>query len=418
MELGVATAAAQIEGGELKHNWNDWYERGKIKDNTNPARACDHWRRWKEDIDLMADMGIKHYRFSVEWARLEPENGYYDGCAAVQYREMISYMKAKGIQPLMTLHHFTHPMWFEKMGGFAEPENIPVFLKFVAYAVRTFGDLVNEYITINEPNVFAVQGYYTGEFPPGQKSALMAIKVMSILASAHVRAYTLIHEMRTDMGFSDTKVGFAHHMRVFTPKKDNFFHRSCAVSMAQIFQGALAVSCLTGKFEKPLKKYGNFKKGEYSDFLALNYYTRSTVTGLKYGDKPNAPHNDLGWEIYPNGIIACAKKLYDILPSPIYITENGTCDNADRFRSRYIYEHLRTLTNSKLPVTRYYHWCFTDNFEWCEGESARFGLVYTDFETQTRTIKKSGRFYMQMIKYGEVTEQMLEAFVEGETYES
>jgi len=415
IELGVASAAAQIEGGNLRHTWNDWYGKGHIKDGSNPARACDHWRRWQEDIDLMAHMGIKHYRFSIEWARLEPENGFYDGSAAVQYRDMILYMKEKGITPLLTLHHFTHPLWFEEMGGFANPENIPVFLKFVAYAIRTFGDLAEEYITINEPNVFAVQGYYAGEFPPGQKSAATALKVMSIMACCHIRAYQLIHQMRQEMGFKGTKVGFAHHMRVFTPANPkNAWHTTCSKAMAWLFQGALTKACLTGRFSAPMKKYIKIKPGEYSDFLALNYYTRSTVTGTKYGTKPNTTVNDLGWEIYPKGIVTCAAKLYDTLPRPIYITENGTCDNNDSFRSKYIYDHLRALVKSKLPVARYYHWCFTDNFEWCEGESARFGLVHVDYETQERRIKNSGRFYMEMIKTRAVTPEMLETIEHNE----
>jgi len=408
IHLGVASAATQIEGGNLRHTWTDWHKKGHIKDNSNPSRACDHWRRWREDIDLMAEMGIAHYRFSIEWARLEPENGFYDGSAAVQYRQMILYMKSKEITPLMTLHHFTHPMWFEEMGGFANPENIPVFLKFVAYAIRTFGDLVEEYVTINEPNVFAVQGYYASEFPPGQKSAATAIKVMSIMACCHVKAYQLIHQMRQEMGLNGTKVGFAHHMRVFTPvKRDSTWHSTCAKTMAWLFQGALTKACLTGRFLPPMKTYTKIEPGEYSDFLGLNYYTRSTITGTKYGTKADAPINDLGWEIYPKGIATCATKLYETLPRPIYITENGTCDNTDNFRSRYIYDHLLALAKTKLPVTRYYHWCFTDNFEWCEGESSRFGLVHVDYETQKRTIKDSGRFYMEMIKTQTMTPEMI-----------
>jgi len=321
---------------------------------------------------------------------------------------MIMYMKEKGIAPLLTLHHFTHPLWFEEMGGFANPENIPIFLKFVAYAIRTFGDLVEEYITINEPNVFAVQGYYAGEFPPGQKSATAALKVMSIMTCCHIRAYELIHQMRKEMGLTGTKVGFAHHMRVFTPVTSNPIHTTSAKAMAWLFQGALTKAALTGRFHTPMKAYVKIKPGEYSDFLALNYYTRSTVTGTKYGTKLDAPVNDLGWEIYPKGIVTCASKLYETLPRPIYITENGTCDNQDTFRAKYIYDHLRALVRSKLPVTRYYHWCFTDNFEWCEGESARFGLVHVDYETQTRTIKKSGYFYMKMIETQSVSPDMLE----------
>jgi beta-glucosidase len=120
--------------------------------------------------------------------------------------------------------------------------------------------------------------------------------------------------------------------------------------------------------------------------------------------------DDLGWEIYPDGIAEACRKLHDITPLPIYITENGTCDNTDTFRSRYIYEHLKVLCGSGLPVQRYYHWCFCDNFEWLEGESARFGLVHIDYATQKRTVKESGRFYSEMIAQRGVSEALYDRY--------
>jgi len=409
MELGVVSSAAQIEGGELRHNWKDWYECGYIKDGSNPARGCNHWQRWKEDIDLLKTMGIKHYRFSIEWARLEPENGYYDGVATAQYREMIMYMKTSGITPLMTLHHFTHPLWFEDIGGFANPDNIQIFLKYVAFAVRTFGDLVNEYITINEPNFFAIQGYFTAKFPPGKKNITTTTRVMSVMASCHVRAYQLIHRMRHEMGYNNTKVGFAHHMQVFTPTNSkNMWQVNCARALAWSFQGIIEKACLKGKFSLPLKKYGNIKKGEYCDFLGITYYGRSFVTGFKYSNPSSKT------EIYPRGVIACAKKLHAILPRPIYITANGTCENSEK-AVRFIYDHLRILEKCNLFISRYYYWSFTDSFEWCEGESARFGLVHVDYDTQIRIIKGSGHFYSEAAKKGQISKELLAKHIETET---
>jgi len=417
MLLGVASAATQIEGGNYAHTWNDWYLKGRIKDGSNPARANDHLNRWKEDIDLMADMGIRGYRLGVEWARIELERGRYDETAVEWYRCLLAYMKGKGISPLLTLHHFTNPMWFEKMGGFANPSNIPVFLGFVEYAVGRFGDLVNEYVTINEPNVFAVQGYHNGAFPPGIRSMRTALRVQSVMASCHILAYDLIHKLRRQAGHTNTKVGFAHHARVFQPKsKGNPLHSLCAKLVKLMFQGALARACLLGLFAFPVKPYGGVKPGEYADFLGLNYYTRSSVSSLADGVGEGVAVNDLGWEIYPQGIADCARELHGLLERPIYVTENGTCDNTDAFRSRYIYEHLKALVESSLPVERYYHWSFTDNFEWCEGEKARFGLVHVDYETQRRTVKKSGRFFSAIIENRGVTEQMYQEYIAGEEY--
>jgi beta-glucosidase len=417
MLLGVASSATQIEGGGFSHNWSDWFQKGHIHDGADPARANDHLHRWKEDIDLMAEMGIRIYRLGIEWARLEPDKGRYDGAAVQWYRELLVYMKGKGINPLLTIHHFTNPLWFESSGGFTKAANIPTFLGFVEYAVRSFGDLVDEYVTINEPNVFAVMGYFTGEFPPGLHSMRMALRVQSVMAACHIKAYELIHKLRREMGHENTKVGFAHHARVFVPKsKINLWHRICTCLNSLMFQGVLTRACLLGRFSFPLKKYGNVRPGEYADFLGLNYYTRTTVSGLGDGVREGCLRNDLGWEIYPEGISICAQELYKLLKRPIYITENGTCDNNDSFRCRFIYEHLKALVYSGLPVERYYHWSFTDNFEWCEGESARFGLVYVDYATQKRIVKKSGHFFSEIIKQNGVNDIMYDEYAAPQEY--
>jgi beta-glucosidase len=417
IQLGVASSATQIEGGNLSHTWSDWYQKGPIRDGASPARANDHVNRWKEDIDIMAELGIQVYRLGIEWARLEPEKGSYNKDAAEWYRQLLIYMKSKGIMPLLTIHHFTNPLWFESLGGFARPENIPVYLGFVEYVIKCFGDLVDEYITINEPNVFAIMGYYGGVFPPGKRSMINAFRVQSVMAVCHIHAYNLIHKLRKEMGYTNTKVGFAHHARVFEPKsKKNLWHQLCTRLIERFFQSALTKACLLVRFVLPMKKYGSIKPGEYADFLGLNYYARSSVSGLGDGVREGAPVNDLGWEIYPQGITDCARELYQLLKRPIYITENGTCDNNDSFRSRYIYEHLKALIDSGLPIERYYHWSFTDNFEWCEGESARFGLVHVNYETQERTIKKSALFYSAMIKNKNVSNEMYDEFVAPQKY--
>lgn len=417
MSLGVAAAATQIEGGECGHNWNDWYRKGRIKDNSNPSRATDHYRLWRQDADLMADMKIKHYRLGIEWARICPKEGEVDEAALEHYRNELLYLRQKGINILLTIHHFTNPMWFELKGGFAKEENLKYFLDFVELTVRSFGDIVSEYITINEPNVYATNSYYFGEWPPGEKSIIKALGIMSNMTACHIRAYSLIHRMRRDMGYTDTKVSFANHVRVFEPKnRRNIWHRICSKLLERFFQGAVSAAMLTGHFGWPLKKVAGIARGEYADFIAINYYTRSAVSGFGDGTMQNVPKNNLGWEIYPDGLVSCTDKIYKLLKRPIYITENGTCDNRDAFRCRYIYEHLKAATASDLPITRYYHWCFCDNFEWVEGESARFGLVHIDYETQERTVKKSGRFYTRIIEEKGITSQLYEQYVMPEEY--
>lgn len=418
MLMGVSTASMQIEGGQLDTNWHDWYRQGKIKDGSDPSIANDHWEKWREDTALMAHMGLQIYRFGVEWARLMPEEGKVDEKAVERYRQELLLLKEHGIRPLMTIHHFSNPMWFEKKGAFEKRENLHFYLELVEMVIDRFGDLCSDYITINEPNVYATNSYFFGLWPPGKTDVWKTLKVMENLAYCHIRAYQIIHEKRRAMGYTDTMVGCANHLRVFAPRNPrNPWHRLCAPLTAFLFQNALTKAMTLGRFPFPLRNHGKFPEGEYTDFIGLNYYSRSTVSGIGDGVRENSPRNDLGWEIYPQGIVECASQLYQLLPRPIWVTENGTCDNDDRFRCRYLYEHLKALSESGLPFERYYHWCFCDNLEWVEGNSAQFGLVRVEEKTRERQVKASGRFYSEVIRHGGVTEAMYEQYVAKQAYD-
>ena len=411
LRLGVAAAATQIEGGDTNNSWYEWYQKGHIKDGADPSAAARHWEFWREDAALMGKLGIEIYRMGVEWSRIEPEEGRFDEEALARYREEITLLKSYGVDVLVTLHHFTNPLWFEKKGAFLSDGAEAVFLRFVEHAVRALGDLVSDYVTINEPNVYATLGYFYGEWPPGEKSLTKTMRVLRVLAGCHCKAYTLIHRLRSEMGYTDTLVGFAHHMRVFAPKHArNPVHRAGAALSRRFFQGIVVRPFYEGRGAFPVGKPKGVRRGLYCDFHGLNYYTRSTVEGIGDGVRPGAPVNGLGWEICPQGIAQCAGELYRKYKLPVYITENGTCDNRDSFRSRYIAEHLEALSQSGLPVERYYHWCFTDNFEWLEGESARFGIVYTDYRTGARILKESAMFYSAVIQEKAVDETLYERY--------
>lgn len=418
MLLGVATAATQIEGGDVNSNWNDWYCKGGIKDGTNPATDNDHWEKWEEDLELMAQMGMQIYRFGIEWARIVPQPGEINEAAVARYRQEIMTLKERGIRPLMTLHHFANPMWFENMGAFTKRENLHYFLEWVELAAERFGDLVSDYITINEPNVYATNSYFFGQWPPAKTSLSDTIKVMENMAYCHIKAYNILHGKRAAMGYTDTKVGAANHLRVFAPKNaKNPWHVICARVNEFLFQSALLQAMYLGKFPLPLRNFAKLPRGEYSDFHGVNYYSRSTVSGIGDGVRENSPRTDLGWEIYPDGIVECAKKLQAMFVRPLWVTENGTCDNNDRFRSRYIYEHLKSVCESDLPFERYYHWCFCDNLEWIEGNSSKFGLVSVDPFTRQRSVKKSGKFYADIIARGGVDQELYDTYVSKQEYD-
>ena len=415
--LGSATAATQIEGGDENNNWARFAAEGKVKDGSTPVTADDHYNRFREDIDLMAEMGLSVYRFGIEWSRIEPVRGEYDDMAIAHYREEIAYMKEKGIRPLLTIHHFTNPLWFEDMGAFEHKESPEVFLSLTRKVVESFGDLVSEYITINEPNVYATQSLLWGYWPPEKKSIGSLLNALSNMVAAHVLAYNYIHEKRAEMGYSDTKVSFANHLRVFAPKNPkNPFHRLAALLSEYLFQGALTDAMMTGRRNFPLFRRRGVKRGKYYDFIGINYYTRSTVSGLADGVREGCFKNDLGWEIYHDGLIELSNKLAKRYGGEVYVTENGTCDNTDAFRARFIYDQLELISRVENPITRYYHWSFLDNFEWREGERERFGLVHVDYKTQTRTVKQSGRLYSAIIRDGGVTDEVYREYVAGSEY--
>lgn len=415
--LGSATAATQIEGGDENNNWARFAAEGKVKDGSSPVTASGHYTRVREDIDLMAELGLEIYRFGIEWSRIEPRRGEYDAEAIAHYREEIEYMIRKGIKPLLTIHHFTNPLWFEDMGAFEHKDSPEIFLSLTKKVVEAFGDIVSEYITINEPNVYATNSLLWGYWPPEKKSMCALVRAFSNMTAAHVLSYNYIHEKRREMGYADTRVSFANHLRVFAPKNPkNPFHRIASSLSEYLFQGAITKAMMTGRCAFPVLRRRGVKKGKYHDFIGINYYSRSTVTGFSDGVREDCCKNDLGWEIYHEGLIILADKLGKKYGGEVYVTENGTCDNTDSFRARFIYDQLKLISEVESPITRYYHWSFMDNFEWREGERERFGLVHIDYATQARTVKQSGRLYSSIIRNGGVTDEAYEELVRNSQY--
>ena len=415
LQIGAATAAVQIEGGDPGNQWHAFAQRpGRIADGTTPTPATDHWRRWREDTDLMAELGLQVYRLGIEWSRIEPAPGRVDDSAIARYREELTAVRDHGIIPLVTLHHFSHPTWFDELGGWTSAGAVGRFLDHVERMVSSFGDLVAEWVTINEPNVYATQGFLFGEFPPGRSGAWRDIRrVLHTMCRAHCLAYERIHDLQ-----AHAKVGVAHHLRVFEPRRRrNPVHRLFARTNAYLFQEAISHALLGGRFPRVLgRQPSDVCPGRFYDFLGINYYSRSAISGMRDGRFDGVPVNDLGWEIYPTGIVEVARWLHDRYPGPIWVTENGTADAADDFRSRFIVEHLRAMVTSDLPFERYYHWCLVDNWEWAEGHTARFGLVELDTTTLERRVRRSGELLAGAIESGAVTDELYRDYVAGSTY--
>ncbi|WJY99351.1 Beta-glucosidase A [Corynebacterium hansenii] len=446
--IGTASAALQIEGGDQNNDWLDWaLEPGNVADGSTPLRATDHWNRWREDNRLMASLGLPIARIGVEWSRIEPRPGEFDHAVLDRYREEIADLRDRGIRPLVTLHHFANPRWFAARGGFTSDDAPHAFLRFAETTVRALDDLVDEWVTVNEPNVYATQAHLFRSGPPGNRSWRDTMAVLRNMAVSHILGHQLIHGIQGDRA----KVGFAHHARGFEPRNPrNPIHRGLSRLNRFLFQDIVADAHLAGEFHPLLggAKVGrNLPSGSHHDFLGLNYYTRTAVDRLDDGTFAGAPVNDLGWEIHPAGLVDCARDLHERYGGTVWVTENGTCDlgdpgsaanpapgaggeagvakqeasaAADRslesFRPRFILEHLRAIAESGLPIERWYHWCFVDNWEWADGEGPRFGIVHLDYETQERTLKPSAHLLAELARTGRITPELHGRYTAGRRY--
>ncbi len=402
--LGTATASVQIEGGDTNNTWYRWCKDGHISDNTTTITACDHWNRVEEDTELLKELNVQTHRMSLEWSRLEPQAGVFSKDALEHYRNEIKLLLKNNIKPLITLHHFSEPQWFQDMGGWLKPENADLFIRFVRYTVERLGDLVCEWVTFNEPNVYTSFGYELGIFPPGKKDLIAANKVKAEIIKTHVKLYEMIHTIRKEYGFEGkTMVGAAIHIRIFDGA--TFAGRRVASAADYIFNELFMSGITEGKLRIPLPRNGyKHKKGIYADFLGLNYYTRNIVEFAwdprlyfhKYVHDMGLDKTDLGWDIYPEGIYRICRKYYDRYQLPIYITENGISDRYDNRRKDFIVNHLSNIARAikeGIDVKRYYYWTLMDNFEWLEGETTNFGLFDCDFSTQKRIARKSASLY-------------------------
>jgi beta-glucosidase len=421
--FGSATASLQIEGGDKNNSWYEWCEQGYIKDGTHCIVADDHWNRFEEDIALMKKLNHQVYRLGIEWSRIEPVKGQFSRDALKHYRLELELLVKNKIKPMITLHHFSNPLWLEHNGAWLTPEVVGLFERYTEVVVNELGDLVSDWVTINEPNVYLAMGYITGEWPPGGKGKMIEyFKGAKNMVLAHICSFRKIHELRGRMGFSNTMVGVANHMRIFDPKYGTRRERLSCWLNNHLFHEIFISGMAEGRLLPPIGLGYPLGKGPFMDFFGLNYYSRDMLYGTwnpvelfsRMEVKAGTDTNDLGWEIYPEGLSRICREYFKRYGVPIYITENGTCDKKDAFRTRYIYDHMleiKKLIDEGITVERYYHWTLMDNFEWVEGLSACFGLIEVDFANQERKIRKSGQFYAELSKNKAVTQKMVDKYL-------
>lgn len=394
--LGTATSAYQIEGGNSNSDWFAFEQRpGTIKHGDRAGAAADAWNRVPGDIALMKNLGANAYRFSVEWSRLEPQQGVYDEAAFAHYADQLRQLRAAGITPMVTLLHFTLPQWLADRGGVLAPDFPDRFAAFAHQAATHFRGQTALWCTINEPNVQMFNGYMDGRWPPGERSRSHAVQAFAALLRAHAAAAAILHRE-----LPGAQVGVAQNLVDFEPFLWlNPFDWYVASAAADTFNWAFYDSIAAGRIrlhapgfpslDEPLAALRNS-----ADYFGMNYYFRQRVgvnltSPVLLGNEPGpGPKSDLGWEIYPAGLLQLLRESYGRYKLPIYITENGLADRQGTARVKFLDDHLYAVAlalQEGIPVKGYFHWSLLDNFEWAEGFAPRFGLYQVDYATQART---------------------------------
>jgi beta-glucosidase len=383
---GAATAAHQVEGQNRNTDWWRAEERGTIPHRSGDA--CGSWQRWPDDLQLLQELGLNAYRLSVEWARIQPEPGQFDQSVLDHYRRQLEALRAANIEPIVTLHHFTHPLWVADGGAWTNPAIVPRFATYVDRVAASLGDLVRWWVTINEPGVMGTLGYLDGVWPPHRVGAVRAyFRHVRTCAAGHVAARQVLRARR-----ADALASCAYDLYPMQPLRSaNPLDRAAVRWYDWLRHGLL------------------FKlTSDALDWIGINYYFRLFVEWVAdprhayvrthYGP---GERSDFGWEIYPQGFYSALRRAGEF-GRPVIVTENGIADAGDTHRARFIEDHIRQAHRALedgVDLRGYLHWSLMDNFEWAAGFTQRFGLASVDFThpDKPRTLRPSARTYAAIV---------------------
>ncbi|HET9914408.1 MAG TPA: family 1 glycosylhydrolase [Anaerolineales bacterium] len=416
---GTATAAHQVEGNNTNNQWWQWEQDGHT--NGTSGLAADWWGgRWKEDFDRAAETGQNAHRLSVEWSRIQPTPDTWDEDALERYRTMLRGLRERGMTALVTLHHFSDPLWFFEMDSWEREAAIGLFEKFVRKTVEALKEYCTLWCTINEPNVYALSGYVTGDFPFKHHGMNIAMQVMANMLRAHAVAYRAIHQIQPE-----ARVGYAHHHRPAVAKRswsplDKLMRNIRHLGINMGFASGIS----TGVMRTPLGKFQIPEAKGTQDYFGLNYYSVDTISFhlgkpghlFTHSEYPEDADTSEGRFIanVPTGIFDALKWVVRMYPDlPILITENGVNDSSDGLRRRYLAQHLHQIwraVNFNWPVKGYFHWSLVDNFEWERGWTQRFGLWGLDVETQKRIRRPSVDLYAEICKENGLSSEMVQKY--------
>ena len=429
---GAATSSYQIEGstqvdGRGQSIWDTFAAiPGKTHNGENGDPGCDHYNRWASDLDLMKDMGLEAYRFSVAWPRVIPNGrGQVNEKGMAFYERLVDGLLERGITPWLTMYHWDLPQALEDKGGWPNRDTVHAFEEYAQVLSSRLGDRVKHWITHNEPWCTAVLGYGLGIFAPGLKDKKLELQTAHHLLLSHGLSVPIIRE-----NSKDAQVGMAPNLWPIYPASDSSEDEMAATRMDG-FANRWYLDPIYGRgypkdmleaYAQILPKIhdGDLEKiAVPTDFLGVNYYIRHVV---KHGSieagfefvQTDLERTDMGWEIYPDGLRDLMVRLKNDYPvKSLIITESGSCyDDTllegqinDEGRRKYLECHLESAhvaIQEGAPLDGYFAWSLMDNYEWAEGYARRFGLVHVDFETQERTLKKSGLYYRNFLRAGEL----------------
>jgi beta-glucosidase len=430
---GFAASAYQIEGAAAEDGrgpsvW-DTFSRvpGAIADGQTGDGACDHYHRFREDVALMARIGAKAYRFSVSWPRVQPDGtGAANERGLAFYDRLVDALLAAGIQPLVNLFHWDLPQALQDRGGFADPRVVGWFAEYAALVASRLGDRVSDWMTFNEPAVYAFLGHADGVHAPGVRDWPTALRVADNQLRAHAAAGAAVRSF-----VNDARIGIAIDMNQVVPATDTDRDRRAAEQWSSA-RDAWFLDPLFGRGYPQLgleahRAAGHTKGVELTDppsgdldYVGLNYYRRDSVRALsdrafdwQVGARPGTEQTQMGWEVAPDGLRDVLLALHsEYTPREIVITENGaaypdTVDPDGRVRDdrrvEYLARHIAAAGEALaagVPLSGYHVWSLLDNYEWSFGYTRRFGLVRVDFANQRRTLKDSAGWYGRLIAAG------------------
>jgi beta-glucosidase len=384
---GAATSSHQVEGDNRHSDWWEYEQSGRLP--YRSGDACRHYDLYEQDFELARSCGHNAHRFSIEWSRIEPSEGEWNRDALEHYRAVIRALKERGLEPVVTLHHFTNPAWFTRGGGWLRRDSAVLFSRYAAYVVERLGGDVKYWLTINEPTVYVMQGYINGAWPPCFKSSwIKAITAFRNLAWAHVGAYRALHQLREDI-----LVGFAHSAPLVVPCDSKRTRDRIAAAVRDVILNRVFFYLIGARSQNSQRAVRDL------DFIGINYYTRCVIRSLGWGigalvgrvcglssHQHHGPMSDIDWEIYPAGLRVILEKFshYGV---PLFITENGVATNDEKLRCDFITQHLSALAealNNGINVIGYLYWSLIDNYEWAMGTDPHFGLAAVNLTTQER----------------------------------